>query len=70
MRKLLVVLMVVIGFGIQVASYFFWSAPIGLPVSEVYSNPRIPYAPLLFIIGIVLVFLSAVVYELLPDKKQ
>jgi len=70
MRNVLVGLMVVIGFGIQVASYLLWSAPIGLPVSEVYSNPRVPYAPLLFIIGIVLVFSSAVVYELLPDKKQ
>ena len=69
MRRLLVVLMVVIGVALQIASYFYWSAPLGLATSEAFSNPRIPFAPLYFILGVILVFLSAVVYELLPDKK-
>ncbi len=70
MRKLLVWIMVIGGFALQTVSYFFWAAPLGIPTSEIYSNPRVPFAPLYFIIGVILVFLSAVVYELLPDKDN
>lgn len=70
MRRLIVLLMVLGGFALQAVSYFFWAAPIGSPNSEVFSNPRVPYAPLFFVFGVVLVFLSAVVYELLPDKES
>jgi len=61
--------MVVLGFTLQAVSYFYLAAPIGQPTSPVYSDPRLPFAPLLFIVGIALVFLAAVVYELMPDKK-
>lgn len=70
MRLILVWLMVLAGFALQALSYFYWAAPLGPATSEAYSNPRIPFAPLYFILGVVLVFLAAVVYELLPDKKQ
>lgn len=70
MRKVLVVIMVVGGFALQGISYFSLAAPLGNPTSEVFSNPRVPYAPLLFILGVMLVFLSAIVYELLPDKES
>ncbi len=46
---------------------FFLSAPIGPTESPVYSNPRVSFAPLLFVVGIVLMFSSAVVYEAVPD---
>ncbi len=44
------------------------SAPIGSPDSPVPSNPRVDFAPLMFVLGITLMFGSAVVYELVPDK--
>ena len=44
------------------------SAPIGPPDSPVPSNPRVDFAPLMFVAGITLMFGSAVVYELVPDK--
>lgn len=69
MRKTIVVIMVIGGFALQVASYFSFSAPLGRSTSEFFSNPRIPYAPLFFILGIMLVFSAAVVYELLPDRE-
>ena len=44
------------------------SAPIGPPESPVYSDPRVEFAPLMFVLGITLMFASAVVYEIVPDK--
>ncbi len=70
MRTTVSILMVVLGFALQAVSYFFLAAPIGQPTSPAYSDPRLPFAPLLFIVGIALVFLAAVVYELMPDKKS
>jgi uncharacterized membrane protein len=68
-RTVLAILMVILGFALQAVSYFYLAAPLGTPTSSVYSNPRMPFAPLLFIAGVMLVFLAAVVYELLPDKQ-
>jgi uncharacterized membrane protein YedE/YeeE len=61
--------MVVLGFILSAVSYFFLAAPIGQPTSPAYSDPRLPFAPLLFIAGIALVFLAAVVYVIMPEKK-
>jgi uncharacterized membrane protein len=62
--------MVILGFALAAVSYFLLAAPIGQPTSPEYSDPRLPFAPLLFIAGIALVFLAAVVYEILPEKKR
>lgn len=70
MRSTLTLLMVIGGFALQAVSYFFLAAPWGIPTSPVYSNPHVPFAPALFILGVMLVFLAAVVYELLPEGKS
>lgn len=45
-------------------------AAIDVPAAgPAYSDPRVLGAPLIFILGIMLVFISAVVYELLPDRR-
>jgi hypothetical protein len=62
--------MVLVGFALQVVSYFFLATPIGNPTSPAFSNPRLPYAPVLFILGVMIVFLAAVVYELLPERAE
>ncbi len=69
MRIFLALLMVVLGFALQAVSYFYLAAPLGIPSSPVYSDPRVPFAPLIFIIGVMLVFLAAVVYELVPSRR-
>jgi hypothetical protein len=70
MRKTLTILMIVLGIALSGVSYFIWAAPISSsPMTAVSSDPRVPYAPTFFIVGIVLVFLAAVVYELLPDRE-
>jgi hypothetical protein len=62
-------LMIVVGFVLMIASFFFLTAPWGFPPSsEVFSNPRIPFAPGLFIIGAILLFLAAAVYEVWPER--
>lgn len=68
MRTRLVLLMVAVGFALQILSYFFLAAPLGVPHDPSFSNPRLPFAPVLFILGVMLVFLAAVVYELLPER--
>lgn len=68
MRAAWTLLLVVAGFALQAVSYFFLAAPLGVPTSPVYSNPRVPFAPAVFILGVMLVFLAAVVYELLPES--
>ncbi len=60
--------MVITGFALQAVSIFFLAAPLGESTSEIYSNPRVPFAPILFIVGVGIVFLAAVVYEVLPGK--
>lgn len=62
--------MLVVGLVLMTVSYFALSAPLGRAVSPVYSDPRIPFAPGLFIVGLMATFLAAVVYELLPDKRS
>ncbi len=47
---------------------FALSAPIGPTDSPVYSNPRMDFAPLMFVIGVILIFGSAIAYELGSDR--
>ncbi len=68
MRKTIALLMVVGGFALQAITYFFLAAPVGTPVNEAFSNPRVPFAAGLFVLGVMFVFLAAVVYELLPER--
>ncbi|MFQ5879861.1 MAG: hypothetical protein ACE5IZ_06805 [Dehalococcoidia bacterium] len=70
MRLFLTVLTLVAGVALAVVSYFFLAAPLGHPSNEGFSNPRVPFAALLFVLGVMLMFISAVVYELLPDRKH
>ena len=69
MRKQMFVLTLVVGLALILAG-FFLAAPIGLPSSPAYSNPRMPFAPVLFTLGVMTLFLSVVVYELFPDRRN
>jgi len=68
MRRTLTLVFVLGGFALQAISYFFLAAPLGAQVNEAFSNPRVPFAALLFVLGVMAVFLAAVVYELLPER--
>lgn len=69
-RRVITLSMVVAGFLLQVVAYLLLAAPIGSPADPRFSNPRMPFAPAVFIAGVMLVFLAAVAYELLPDRKD
>lgn len=68
MRRVVVLSLVVVGFALQIVAYLLLATPIGTPTEVRFSQPRLPFAPALFILGVILVFLAAVVYELMPDR--
>lgn len=68
-RRLLVLGMILVGFALQGLAYLVLAAPLGRPTDVSYSEPRMPFAALLFIVGVGMVFASAIVYELLPDRR-
>ena len=47
---------------------FFLAAPIGPTDGPAISNPRVDFAPLMFVAGVILIFSSALVYELVKDR--
>lgn len=69
-RTFLALLILVAGLTLAAVSYFFLTAPLGRPTAESFSNPRFPFASALFVVGVVSVFASAVVYEVLPDGRR
>lgn len=70
MRRAITTFMVAAGFGLQFVSYVFLAAPIGKPTDPSLSNPRVPFAPALFILGVMMVFSAAIVYEVLPEREK
>ncbi|MEX1207477.1 MAG: hypothetical protein WEE36_02575 [Acidimicrobiia bacterium] len=67
MRKRLTIGMIVVGIALMAISYFVLSAPWGVE-SVANSNPRMQFAPLVFVVGVMMTFGSALVYEMLPDR--
>jgi hypothetical protein len=67
MRRFWTILTLVVGVALMIVSYFFLTAPWGTGGVE-NSNPRLEYAPVLFVAGVMLSFGSALVYEMLPDR--
>jgi hypothetical protein len=67
-RRFLVWGMVLVGFGLQAVAYLVFAAPLGTPTDVSHSEPRVPFAALLFIVGVGMVFSAAIVYEVLPDR--
>jgi len=69
MRKRTVLFVATLALGLVLAALgIALSAPIGPTSSPVYSNPRVDFAPLMFVVGVTLMFASAVVYEIAPDR--
>jgi len=69
MRKGLTIGMIVVGVALMFISYFGLTAPWG---NEGVSNsePRLQFAPLVFVLGVMMAFGSALVYEMLPDRGK
>lgn len=68
-RGVVSLVLLAFGFVLMLVSYFGLAAPWGFPPDAVrYSNPRLEFAPALFVLGVILAFFSAVVYELWPEQ--
>jgi len=57
---------VLVGLGL-IGLGFALSAPIGPTASPVYSNPKLLFAPGMVMIGIIVLFFSAVVYNVVRN---
>ncbi len=69
MRKTMFLSTLLIGLALAVAG-FLLSAPLGATNGPAISDPRLLFAPALFVVGVMLTFASAVVYELFPDDSD
>jgi hypothetical protein len=68
MRKTITLAMIVGGIALMLLGYL-GSAPWGVD-SVTNSDPRFAFAPAVFVLGVVLAFSSALVYELMPDRHE
>ena len=62
-----VFLLVLLGGLVLAGAGFFLAAPVFPTWTEADSNPRVPFAAGMFALGIIVIFLAAAVYEVLPD---
>lgn len=69
MRRTLFLLTLLAGLALAIVG-FLLAAPIGAPTGPHISNPRMLFAPGLFVIGVILMLTSAVVYELVPEERR
>jgi len=63
------ILTILVGVTLVVVGLAF-SAPLGPTSSPVISSPRMLFAPGLFVIGVLLVFFSAVVYNVVGQSES
>lgn len=68
-RKSITLIILLVGIVLAVVSYFFLSAPWGAD-NVANSNPRMQFGPALLVLGVIMAFGSAIVYELLPDRGE
>ncbi len=69
MRKTMTIGMIVVGVALMAISYFGLAAPWGAE-NVANSEPRMQFAPLVFVLGVMMAFGSALVYEMLPDRDR
>lgn len=69
MRRTLTLVFLIGGVALMVVSYFFLATPWGTTGVE-FSNPRLPFAPVLFLIGVLAALSSAIVYEVYPGRGE
>lgn len=64
MRKVISIATLLVGLGVATGS-FFLAMPNGAP-----GSPIMPFSPLVFVVGVILMILSAALYELFPGSGR
>jgi len=67
-RTIVTSLMVLLGVGIMVVSYAFMATP-ACNTSVVCSNPPVPFAAGIFVLGILIAFSSGIFYTVYKGRK-
>ncbi len=68
MRRAITVAMIVVGVALMLLGYFL-AAPWGAE-TVANSDPRVPFSPAIFVLGVIVVFSSALAYELIPNRFE
>lgn len=68
MRRAITMAMIVVGVALMLLGYFL-AAPWGAE-TVANSDPRVPFSPAIFVLGVIVVFSSALVYELIPNRFE
>ncbi len=68
MRKIITLATMVVGVVLMIVGYL-GSAPWGAS-TVANSDPRFGFAPAVFVIGVMVAFSSALVYELMPNRRD
>lgn len=68
-RGIVALSMIAVGVVLMVVSYFFLAAPWCASGVEC-SNPRLEWSPLIFVVGVIVAFSSAVYYEVAKDREE
>jgi hypothetical protein len=66
-RTLVTGLMIIVGLGLMVVSYFFLATPT-CNTSVACSNPKVAYASGIFILGILIAFSSGIFYSVYKGR--
>lgn len=62
MKRLITIVMLVVGLALMVVTYFFGAAP-WCNTEVACSNPRVEWSPALFVLGVIIAFSSACYYQ-------
>lgn len=68
MRRAITMAMIVVGVALMLLGYFL-AAPWGAE-TVANSDPRVPFSPAIFVLGVIVVFSSALAYELIPNRFE
>lgn len=68
-RGRITLMMILAGLALMIFAYFFGAAPwcIG---DVACSDPRVPWSPAIFVLGVIVAFTSAIYYEVAKDKEE
>lgn len=68
MRRAVTILMIVGGLALTAVSYFFWAAP-WCAASVSCGDPRLPWAPSLVVLGILIAFSASIFYTVYKGSE-
>lgn len=67
-RGLITTIIALVGLGLMVVSYLFWTTPV-CNTSVECSDPRVPFAAGIFVLGVLIAFTSGAFYSVYKGDR-